>query len=158
MDDIEINTLIPNKRGRKPKSIDPVYANSLMDKVITSLSKLMPKSLAQRIVASLLLSFDVPNEEISKKLGLQESDIANLKEEIKGMETYEDFIKVNVGEHEENLKSIEDIIVDIHKSNPRLTYQEIVDIIYNSYGLKVRKQAVSIVLKENNLTMVSVDI
>ena len=134
------------KRGRPAR---PISDPSLIVKSVTQfLQMFMPDTLTKRVLGLLLIAVGVPNIRITELTGLKERSIWNLKKAIHGDALDSLFTIEHGGGRPGKAKGIENAITEELEKNNYHTRQQIVDMIFEKFGIRLSVCTVGRLLKK----------
>ena len=122
----------------------------IIKSVISFLKLLMCETLAKRIVSMMLYVTGVPNKRITELTGLCDKSVRTM---IKSIESGEhvSLFHVGSGGHKKKLADYEtDIITETNKNDYR-SQQQISDMVFEKFGIKVTQPTISRLLKKNGI-------
>jgi transposase len=122
-------------------------ADQIINKIMNFMQLFMCETLAKRLVSLLLIAFGVPNERITELTGLCDRSIRTLKKEIETGEMDNLFI-VGGGGRKSKLQDVESAIVEEIEKNNYHSRQQIADMVYEKFGIKVSLPAIGRLLKK----------
>lgn len=122
----------------------------IIEKVLLFLQIFMTKTLAKRLVSIILIVIGVSNDRITELTGLCDRSVRALR---KSLETGEidSLFHVGGGGRKSKLVDVESAVINEINNNNFHTLQQIADMIYEKYGIKVSTSAVSRLLKKNKI-------
>jgi len=118
-----------------------------ISKVIEFLGMFMPITLAKRIVCIVLLSIGVTEEETAQISGFCKKTVKSVKKRLDANELDILFV-INGGGRKSPLADFESDIIEEINQNAYYTKQQIADMIFEKYGIKITQQAVGKLLKK----------
>jgi len=122
-------------------------ANQIITIVMSFLQLFICETLVKRIMCLVLIAVDVPNARITELTGHCDKSIRTIKKSVETGET-ESLFQVSGGGRKSKLQDLEDAIIDEIEKNNYHSRQQIVDMIYEKYGIKTSISAVSRLLKK----------
>jgi transposase len=141
------NSLPADKSGQ----FDYDAAVRMTGKIIGFLRSLMTETLAKRIVSIVLIVAGVSNGRVTELTGLCDRSVRELRKKIKDGNTDESLFHVGGGGGKGKLKDIEDLIIEKIENNNYHTQQEIADMVYDEFGIKVHRTVIGKLLKKKKL-------
>jgi transposase len=139
-----------NTSADKGGQFDHDVAVRMIGKIIGFLRNVMTETLAKRIVSMVLIVAGIPNERVTELTGLCDRSVRELRKKIKAGNADDDLFHVGGGRCKGKLKDIEDLIIEKIERNNYHTQQEIADMIYDEYGIKVHRTVVGKLLKKRD--------
>jgi len=121
-----------------------------MKKIISFLCMFMCETLAKRIVSMILLLAGMPNARVTELVNLCDRSVRSLKKDLRTKEIESLFI-VKGGGQKAKLNDIETEVIEEIEKNNYTTRQQISDMIWEKYGIKVSVWAVGRMLKKNKI-------
>jgi transposase len=143
--------MIQKKNSRpanKSGEFDRDAAARMFGEIIGFLRNLMTETLAKRIVSIVLIVAGVSNERVSELTGLCDRSVRELRKKIKEGGADDRLFHVGGGGGKGKLKDIEDLIIEKIETHTCHTRQEISDMIYDEYGIKVHRTVIGKLLKK----------
>jgi len=138
-----------NQNLRSERLASEHYAKPTISKVIEFPGMFMPITLAKRIVCIVVLSIGVTIEETAQISGFCEKTVASIKKKLDSNELSVLFV-INGGGRKSPLADFESDIIEEITSNAYYTKQQIADVVFEKYGIKVTQQAIGKLLKKRN--------
>jgi transposase len=135
----------------KGGQFDHDVAVRMIGKITGFLRNVMTETLAKRIVSMALIVAGIPNERVTELTGLCDRSVRELRKKIKTGNAGDDLFHVGGGGCKGKLKDIEDLIIEKIERNNYHTQQEIADMVYDEYGIKVHRTVVGKLLKKTGL-------
>ena len=141
-----MNERCATKRGRPAKPLsNPSF---ITEAVIQFLKIFMPETLAKRIVSIVLIAVGIPNPNITERTGLSDRTIWTLKKAIKNGNIGDLFVVRHRSGRPGKAKGFEhEITLELEKSNYH-TRQQVADMIFEKFGIKMSVSAVGKLLKK----------
>jgi len=133
-------------RGRPAKPVS--NADVIIKAVIQFLQLFMPETLAKRIVGMILIAVNIPNSRIIEVTGLSRRSICTIKETIQRGDIDSLFTKEHGGGRTGKAKGFESAIAEELEKNNYHTRQQIADMIYEKFGIRMSVSAVGKLLKK----------
>jgi transposase len=127
---------------------DQDVAVRMIGKIIGFLRNVMTETLAKRIVSMVLIVVGISNERVTELTGLCNRSVRELRKKIKDGNADDSLFHVGGGGCKGKLKDIENLIIEKIETNNYHTQQEIADMIYDEYGIKVHRTVVGKLLKK----------
>jgi len=121
-----------------------------ISKVIDFLKMFMPITIAKRIVCIIVLSIGISIEEASRVSGFCEKTVVAIKKKLNSNEVDILFV-IGGGGRKSPLADFESAIINEVNQNAYHTKQQIADMIFEKYGIKVTQQTVGKLLKKNGI-------
>jgi transposase len=143
--------MIQKKNSRpanKSGEFDRDVAARMIGEIIGFLRNLMTETLAKRIVSIVLIVVGVSNERVSELTGLCDRSVRELRKKIKEGGADDRLFHVGGGGGKGKLKDIEELIIEKIETHNYHTQQEIADMIYDEYGIKVHRTVIGKLLKK----------
>ena len=125
-------------------------SESNISKVLGFLSILMSITIAKRIVCIILLSIGITVEETARISGFCEKTVKSINQKVESNDIDVLFV-IGGGGRKGILSGLEKEIVDEVNQNTYHTRQQVADMIFNKYRLKVSPQTVGKLLKKNGI-------
>jgi transposase len=132
----------------KSGQFDHDVAARMMGKIIGFLRNVMTETLAKRIVSLILIVVGIPNDRVTELTGLCDRSVRGLRKKIKDGKANDELFHVDGGGCKGKLKDIEGLILEKIETNNYHTQQEIADMVYDEYGIKVHRTVVGKLLKK----------
>jgi transposase len=132
----------------KSGQFDQDVAVRMIGEIISFLQNIMTETLAKRIVSIVLIAVGASNERVTELTGLCDRSVRELRKRIKDGNTDDDLFHVGGGGCKGKLKDIEGLIIEKIENNNYHTRQDIADMIYDEYGIRVHRTAVGKLLKK----------
>ena len=117
------------------------YAAQMVKAVITFLQLFVCETLAKRIVSMMLLAAGFPNKRITELTGLCDKSVRVLKKSIEPGEC-DSLFQVGSGGRKGKLSEIEAEIIKEVNENDYHSQQQIADMVFEKYGLKVTQSTI----------------
>ena len=140
-----------NQNQNEARKKDEHYSNTMILKVIEFLGMFMPITLAKRIVCIIVLSIGVSKEEAARISGFCDKTVSSIKKKLDSNELDTLFV-INGGGRKSPLADYETAIIDEITNNAYYTKQQIADMVFEKYGIKVTQQAIGKLLKKRELS------
>ena len=140
-----------NQNQNEARKKDEHYSNTMILKVIEFLGMFMPITLAKRIVCIIVLSIGVSKEEAARISGFCDKTVSSIKKKLDSNELNTLFV-INGGGRKSPLVDYEAAIIDEIANNAYYTKQQIADMVFEKYGIKVTQQAIGKLLKKRELS------
>lgn len=118
-----------------------------ISKVMEFLGMFMPMTLAKRIVCIVVLSIGVTIEETARISGFCERTVKSVKQRLDANELDVLFV-IKGGGRKSPLSDFESDIIEEINQNAYYTKQQIADMIFEKFGIKITQQAVGKFLKK----------
>ena len=138
------NSISADKSGQ----FDYDIAVRMIGKIIGFLRNVMTETLAKRIVSIVLIVVGIPHDRVTELTGLCDRSVRELRKKIKDGNGDEGLFHVGGGGCKGKLKGIEKLIIEKIETNNYHTQQEIADMVYDEYGIKVHRTVVGKLLKK----------
>jgi transposase len=138
------NSTSADKNGQ----FDHDVAVRMIGKIIGFLRNVMTETLAKRIVSIVLIVAGIPNDRVTELAGLCDRSVRELRKKIKEGNAGDGLFHVGGGGCKGKLKDIEGLIIEKIETNNYHTQQEIADMVYNEYGIKVHRTVAGELLKK----------
>ena len=138
---------MPNQNLNSERQADEHNSKPTISKVIEFLGMFMPITLAKRIVCIIILSIGVPVDEAARISGFCEKTVSSVKKKLVSDELNLLFI-IKGGGRKSPLADYESAIIDEITNNAYHTKQQIADMVFEKYGIKVTQQAIGKLLKK----------
>lgn len=133
-------------RGRPAK---PIPAPSIIMKaVIRFLRMFMTETLAKRVVSLMLIAVGIPNAHITEVTGMSDRSIWMLKKGLHSGDIDALFTAGRGSGRIEKAKGLESAIVEELEKNNYHTRQQIADMIFERFGIRMSVSAVGRLLKK----------
>ena len=142
------NSISGAPRGAKLKSIDPSAAGQLVGRVITFLRVFMAETVARRIIGTVLLAVGVDDARVAELTGMSERRVRELRKNIREGATDDDLFRASGGSRGRKMMDVETLVKEKIENNDYSTQQEVADMVYEEYGIKVHRSTVSRLLKK----------
>ena len=127
-----------------PYSID---AAPIINKVLVFLMLFICETLAKRIVGMVLIAVGVPDNKVAELLGLCDKSVKTLRKGLEGGE-FNGMFHVAGGGRKRKLSDVEELIFEEINNNNYHSHQQIADMIYEKYGIKVSLPVIGRLLKK----------
>lgn len=138
----------PDQNISSDEPPDPVVT---IQKVIDFLLLFIPKTLAKRLIAIVLLAADTPVPKVMELSGLSDRSVRGFRKSLKDGNIAELFtIKNGTGSRSKTKGFEAEIIAEVEKNNYH-TQQQIADMIKEKFGISVSTTAVARLLKKTAL-------
>ena len=128
-----------------------INSNSIFTLIFNFLLLLMNETLAKRLLSMILITAGIPDARVTELTGLCDRSVRLLRKKLEEGDTNDIFlvksggnVKTKIADHEE------EIIKEIETGN-YANRQQIADMIYEKYGIKVSLTGVSKLLKKKAL-------
>ena len=121
---------------------------SIVNSICDFLQLFMSPIIARRIVSALLIIAGMRSNEITPLTGMCERSIRELKKQLASGDTDCLFEIRNGRGRKSKFKDIESMIIDEVEKGNYQTLQQIADMVYDKYGIKVSIMAISRLLKK----------
>jgi transposase len=108
----------------------------------------MADTVAKRIIGTVLLEVGVPDARVSEMTGMSDRSVRELRKKLRERASDDDLFRASGGGRKRKLKDIDSLIAEKIESNDYHTHQEIADMIYTEYGIKVHRSTVLRMLKK----------
>jgi transposase len=119
----------------------------IVQKIIKLLGMFMSKTLAKRLVSMVLLSVEVPEERVTELTEVCNRSVRGLKKDLKNGKI-EELFTVGGGGRKAILKDVEIAVIGEIAENNYHSQQQIADMVWEKYGLKISKSTVRNLLKK----------
>jgi transposase len=129
---------------------EKAYTAEIIKAIIKFLQLFMCETLAKRIVSMMLFVTGYPNKRITELTGLCDKSIRTLKKTIEAGE-HDSLFHVGGGGQKSKLCDIEAEIVKEINEGDYQSQQQIVDMVYEKYGIKVTQPTISRLIKKNGI-------
>ena len=133
-------------RGRPAKPLPE--SNMITNAVIQFLMKLMPETLAKRIVCIVLIAIGTRNERIIEMTGMSDRSIWRVKKALADGNIDNLFVVGHGSGRPGNAKGFEREIAEELEKNNYHTRQQIADMIYKKFGITMSVSAIGKLLKK----------
>ena len=121
---------------------------AIIQKVIDFLLFFMPKTLAKRLIAIVLLAADIPVPKVMELSGLSDRSVRGFRKSLMDGNVVSLFTIKNGTGSRSKMKGFEaEIIAEVEKNNYH-TQQQIADMIKEKFGISVSTTAVARLLKK----------
>lgn len=142
------------KDKNKPEKHDIIFERSgdIMNIVMDYLMLFMPETLAKRLVCVILLCGQADSSRIIELSGSCEKSVRNVKRKLKS-DDFSDIFSLGHGGRKCKLQDLEQDIVEELDSHKYRTRQQIVDMIYEKYNMKVSTSAISRFLEKHGYNL-----
>jgi transposase len=141
-----MNETCAKKRGRPAEPIP--NPNTVMIAIIQFLQLFMTETLAKRIVGIALIVAGIPNPRIAEATGLSDRSIWTLKKAIRGGDIDNLFVEGHGGGRVGKAKGFESAIAEELEKNNYHTRQQVADMIFEKFGIRMSVSAVGKLLKK----------
>jgi transposase len=125
-----------------------------VEKIISAIIKLlqlfMPKTLVKRLLSMVLIGLEVPNKRVTELTGLCDKSVRVLRKQLEHGEI-ENLLQIKGGGRKGKLIDVEQSIIEEIEKNEYYSKQQIADMIYEKYGIKVSCDSVARLLKKKEL-------
>jgi transposase len=118
--------------------------------VIDFLRMFMTETLAKRLICIILLSVGLPNKQVAQLSGFCEKTVKSIKKRLDERDISALF-KVGGGGRKSKCAGLEEAIIDEINRNQYHSRQQIADMIFEKYGVKLSVWAVGRLLKKTEL-------
>jgi len=135
-------------RGAKVKKLDIGAAGQTISRIIAFLRIFMPETVARRIMSTVLLAVGIPDARVVELTGMSDRSVRDLRKKLRDGASDDDLFKASGGGRARKLKDVEKLVAEKIANNDYHTHQEIADLIYNEYGIKVHRSTVLRMLKK----------
>ena len=108
----------------------------------------MTETPAKRIVSIVLIVVGVPNDRVTELTGLCDRSVRELRKKIKDGNADDGLFHVGGGGCKGKLKDSEGLIIEKIENNHYHTQQEIADMVYDEYGIRVHRTVMGKRLKK----------
>jgi transposase len=108
----------------------------------------MPETLVKRTVGTILIAIGTPNERITELAGMSDRSIWRVKKAINDGSIDDVFVLGRGGGRPGNAKGFEGEIAEELEKNNYQTRQQVVDMIYEKFGITMSVSAVGKLLKK----------
>jgi transposase len=127
-----------------------MHAGEIIGKIIAFLGLFMTETVAKRVVSMVLLSVGLEKSRVTELTGLCARSVHALRKEMESGKTEELFILGCKGKSgvKGKMKDVEKDIIEDIETNEYHTYQQIADMVYDKYGIKVSREAIRRLLKK----------
>jgi len=126
------------------------YATLIIKAVIEFLQLFMCETLSKRIMSMILIVVGVQVSQIAELTGLCSKSILTFQKTIEAGE-YENLFHVGGGGKKRKLLDVESEIIDEINKNDYHSQQQIVDMVFEKYGIKVSQSTIHRLLKKNGI-------
>jgi len=123
------------------------YSKTNISKVLEFLRLFMPITLAKRIICIIVLSIGVSTGETARISGFCEKTVKLIKQKLDSKELDMLFV-IKGGGRKSPLADFESAIIEEINKNAYFTKQQIADMVFEKYGVKVTQQAIGKMLKK----------
>jgi transposase len=123
------------------------YTEQVFKVVLIFLQLFICETLAKRIVSMMLLAIGVPNNRITELTGLCDKSVRILKKSIEAGEL-DNLFQVGGGGQTGKLSEFEAEIIKEVNENDYHSQQQIADMVFEKYGIKVAQPTISRFLKK----------
>lgn len=124
---------------------------AIIQKVIDFLLLFIPKTLAKRLIAIVLLAADIPVPRVMELSGLSDRSVRGFRKSLREGNVVSLFtIKNGTGSRSKTKGFEAEIIAEVEKNNYH-TQQQIADMIKEKFGINVSTNAVARLLKKTAL-------
>jgi transposase len=137
------------EEGREEPGNSTGTNNHIVKKVLEFLHLFMCETLAKRLLSMVLIAVGVHNHLVTELTGLCDKSVRTLKKAIDSGET-DSLFRVGGGGRKRKLKDIEESIIEDIKNGNYHSQQQIADMIFENYGIKVSLPAVGRLLKKRH--------
>jgi len=121
--------------------------NNVIKNVIDFLQLFMPQTLAKRIISMVLIAAGIPNNQVTELTGYCDRSVRTVKKAIKSGET-SGLFHVGGGGGRSKLADVETGIIEEISRNDYHSYQQIADMAYEKFKIKVSLYSVRRLLKK----------
>ena len=132
------------------KANEKPYTAQVVKAVIVFLQLFMCETLAKRIISMMLFVTGIPNKRITELTGLCDKSVRTMIKSIESGE-HEPLFHVGSGGHKKKLSDYEADIVNEINQNDYQSQQQIADMIFEKFGIKVTQPTISRFLKKNGI-------
>ena len=136
-------------RGRPARPIQ--NPNLIMKAIIQFLQMIIGRKLAIRIVSLVLIAADIPNARITEATGLSDRSLWMLKKSIHEGNVDALFVVEHGGGRTGSAQGFEAAIAEELEKNNYHTRQQVADMIYEKFGIRMSVSAVGKLLKKTAL-------
>lgn len=124
-----------------------VDAGQIISKAIGFLNLLMSQTLVKRLVSMILIVAGLPNARITELTGLCDKSVRVLRKNLESGEI-DSLFHIGGGGRKRKLVDFEEAIVEEVNNGSYHSQQQIVDMVYEKYGIKVTTNTISRLLKK----------
>ena len=131
-------------------SRQPIDAGQIIQKIIGFLQMFMCETLAKRIMGMVLISVGISNSRVTELTGICDKTVRTLK---KSLETgkISELFHVGGGGGKGKLIDIEDAVIEEINKNNYHSRQQIADMVYDKFGIKVSVDVIGRLLKKKGI-------
>lgn len=143
--------MIQNRKSTpadKNGQFDHDAAVRMIGKIISFLRNLMTETLAKRLVSIVLIAVGIPNGRVTELTGLCDRSVRELRKKIKDGNADDGLFHAGGGGGKGKLKDLEELVIEKIETNNYHTQQEIADMVYDEYGIRVHRTVVGKLLKK----------
>lgn len=134
------------KRGRPAKPVP--NPNNIVKTILLFLQMFMTETLAKRIVGMLLIAVGIPHARIIETTGLSERSIWTLKKALNSGNIDDIFVAGHGSGRIGKAHGFESAIAEELEKNNYHTRQEVADMIFEKFGIRMSVSAVGKLLKK----------
>ena len=127
--------------------LNTVHTSKIIKMIIEFLKLFMCETLVKRIVSIILILAGIPNKQVTTLTGLCDKSVRVLKSKLEKGET-DKLLQVNGGGRKRSLIDVEQAIINEVNESTYHTYQQITDMVFEKFGLKVSSATIRRLLKK----------
>lgn len=119
--------------------------------ILGFLQMLMSETLAKRIASMILIAANVPDTRVTELTGLCDRSVRTLRKKLEEGSTDDIFVVKSGGNVKSKLSDYEVTIIKEIETGNYANRQQIVDMVYEKYGIKTSLTAITNLLKKNGI-------
>jgi len=143
------------RKARVPTAETPVNTNAsiesvqIIKKILVFLGLFVSDTLAKRIISMVLITAGLPNNRVTELVGLGDQSLRKLRKGLADKD-FDDMFHVGGGGRKGKLDEVEGLIVEEISKNNYHSHQQIADMVYEKYGVKVSLPVIGRLLKKQD--------
>ena len=128
-----------------------INASEIFQLILNFLQLLMTQTLAKRIISMALIAAGIPDARVSELTGLCDRSVRALRKALEEGKTEDIFQVRGGGGGRSKLAGVEQVIIKEIETGNYSSRQQIADMIYEKYGIKMSLSSISTLLKKNGV-------
>jgi len=128
-----------------------INTSSIFTLIFNFLLLLMNETLAKRLTSMILITAGVPDDRVTELTGLCDKSVRSLRKKLEEGSTDGIFLVKSGGNVKSKIADHEAAIIEKIETGHYSNRQQIIDMIHETYGIKVSLTGVSTVLKKKAL-------
>jgi transposase len=141
--------------GKSKNAVETIQENTtastdtgqIIKRILNFLQLFMCETLAKRIISMVLIALDVPNHRVTELTGLCDKSVRKIKKALAAGDIANLFRVGGGGRHRKLIDVEKDIIEEVNKNN-YYSQQQIADMVYEKFGIKVSPDTIRRLLKK----------